>query len=1185
MTKLTLPPIGILLITLATIPINAKIANNNYSSSDRFKVIAKFPNTTGDKYAHSTAFSVDQHLFVPISKGVSDGGFFIYDLSNPKSPFKLAQYNDPELREAHSVGFSPRGTQTYAALQASHGVKILDVTNIKKIKQSAYLRLPHIEPSDYDNGVWWLHWAGRYLYVSGSSRGLYIVDTLDINNPTLVKQIPTSQLGNFRLGSIFVIGNLMTITANEQPGISIFNLSDPLSPKLTFTSKNYKSYSSVLNGNYLYLSSLLYGNHEFSQCERCQNFNGVIILDVSQRNQVSELDRASTAGRSGYTDFSSGILHVGSSDHYYKFDVSNPSNMRLHTSISKETAYAPNGRSTDLDFVRALGNLVVLSDDHASASDASGFGSSLVVHATTADTHAPSINALYPPPNASNISTNPLIGISFDEALRTSSLHNNIILREKITGSRVDTLISNQRNIVNLQATAPLKKGVAYEVVILANGVSDLFGNKNTQSQIHSFKTAGQDSIPPCVLNSPPSADINQDVTFSISECHTDHNPVYTWNFGDDTNLGPQLNAATVNHTYKFPGLYSVIVEVLFENGSKQILNASVNVRGDVAALHPQRSSTLALSANNRMLWTVNPDNHSVSKINLSERALLKEIPLHAETSAICLSPSGNPWVSIKGADKLVKLHRDSFAVLQTVALGYGQAPQAIVCSRNQDVVYAITSSSGELLKIEAGNIAHKLAVGPDLRNLALNSDETQLYTTQFRSKSLDGKVYQIDTNTFQVSSTKIHYDNSADSEASGSGIPNYFFSASLSPDNQKLLLSSKKDNVLRGQAQNGKQATFENTVRAIVSTVDTLSFQELPGQRVDLNNRNLPYDIQFSRDGNFYFVSTAGSNSVDLLSALSNSQLAAIENIGASPRSLLISADGKQLIVDVELDRNIVIYDISTLGISNLFRKQATIRKIFSDKLNIHELHGKRLFYSSADLRMAKDNYLSCASCHFDGGQDGQTWDFTQRGEGLRNTTHLTGKSGLGHGRLHWTANFDELQDFENDIRSGFAGNGFLRDSQYLELNRTHPLGAAKSKLNRSLDSLAAYVTSLNKTPPSPFRKSNGDFTAVALTGKQLFNSLNCQMCHAGTELTDSSSQILHDVGTLSSKSGQRLGQTLTGLDTPTLKNLWQTDPYLHLGQAASLKEIFTLFNHGNAGSLSDSEIKQLTRYLQEIE
>ena len=52
----------------------------------------------------------------------------------------------------------------------------------------------------------------------------------------------------------------------------------------------------------------------------------------------------------------------------------------------------------------------------------------------------------------------------------------------------------------------------------------------------------------------------------------------------------------------------------------------------------------------------------------------------------------------------------------------------------------------------------------------------------------------------------------------------------------------------------------------------------------------------------------------------------------------------------------------------------------------------GLRVFWDSTDTRMAKSGYLACATCHPDGEHDGLTWDFTARGEGLRNTVELRG-------------------------------------------------------------------------------------------------------------------------------------------------------------------------------------------------
>jgi hypothetical protein len=80
-----------------------------------------------------------------------------------------------------------------------------------------------------------------------------------------------------------------------------------------------------------------------------------------------------------------------------------------------------------------------------------------------------------------------------------------------------------------------------------------------------------------------------------------------------------------------------------------------------------------------------------------------------------------------------------------------------------------------------------------------------------------------------------------------------------------------------------------------------------------------------------------------------------------------------------------------------------------------------------------------------------------------------------------------------------------------------------------------------------------------------------------------------LHDVGTLSLESGQRLGGALDGLDTPTLLGLWATAPYLHDGSAPTLRDVLVTANplgmHGDTASLTAAEIDNLIEYLMQLE
>jgi cytochrome c peroxidase len=256
--------------------------------------------------------------------------------------------------------------------------------------------------------------------------------------------------------------------------------------------------------------------------------------------------------------------------------------------------------------------------------------------------------------------------------------------------------------------------------------------------------------------------------------------------------------------------------------------------------------------------------------------------------------------------------------------------------------------------------------------------------------------------------------------------------------------------------------------------------------------------------------------------------------------------------------------------------------------------LAGAILFHASRDPRMSRTRSLSCASCHMDGGDDGLTWDFTQRGEGLRNTIPLRGR-GAGHGPIHWSGNFDEIQDFEHDIRGGQGGTGFLPDDLFHAGTRDTTLGDPKAGLSPELDALAAYVASLDRYGVSPARR-DGDaaWESARARGEAIFVRGGCEGCHTGTRGTDSAfvspgTPRLHDVGTLGPGSGMRLGGALSGLDTPTLRGLWASAPYLHDGSAPTLRAVLRDRNpddrHGTTSTLSDAELDDLETYLLSLD
>ena len=70
-------------------------------------------------------------------------------------------------------------------------------------------------------------------------------------------------------------------------------------------------------------------------------------------------------------------------------------------------------------------------------------------------------------------------------------------------------------------------------------------------------------------------------------------------------------------------------------------------------------------------------------------------------------------------------------------------------------------------------------------------------------------------------------------------------------------------------------------------------------------------------------------------------------------------------------------------------------------------------------------------------------------------------------------------------------------------------------------------------------------------------------------------------DIGTINADSGNRLGGPLTGIDIPTLRDVWATAPYLHRGSAATVGDAIQAHN---GVSLTAAELTNLVAYVSQI-
>ncbi len=86
---------------------------------------------------------------------------------------------------------------------------------------------------------------------------------------------------------------------------------------------------------------------------------------------------------------------------------------------------------------------------------------------------------------------------------------------------------------------------------------------------------------------------------------------------------------------------------------------------------------------------------------------------------------------------------------------------------------------------------------------------------------------------------------------------------------------------------------------------------------------------------------------------------------------------------------------------------------------------------------------------------------------------------------------------------------------------------------------------------------------------------------CHSGAAFSGSGENTLVDIGTVKPSSGSRQGGPLTGIDVPTLRDVWATAPYLHDGSAPTLEAAV----RAHSGlTVSDADLAKLSGYLREI-
>ncbi|HJL19284.1 MAG TPA: c-type cytochrome [Sandaracinaceae bacterium LLY-WYZ-13_1] len=660
----------------------------------------------------------------------------------------------------------------------------------------------------------------------------------------------------------------------------------------------------------------------------------------------------------------------------------------------------------------------------------------------------------------------------------------------------------------------------------------------------------------------------------------------YTWTWGG----GETEETTTPEACHAFPFVGPRVVGVTAHAGDERAdATRTVTVVFEPSDPRPTHASPIVVRGAD--VWVVNPDADTVARLAADPPALRAEIAVGERPRALAVT-DGVVAVACQGDATLHLLDASDGAPRETVALPAGSEPWSVVADPRGGGFFVALRAGAIVSVAPDGAVRDGVAVGPEPRGLAMNAEGT-LLATRWRSTDEAAFVTTIDARDpatlALVGETALPTQRGLNSDTDNDGVLSFLGRAVPSPDGRRALLPALKANTATGLFRTGEPLESQTTARAALGEV-TFGAPDAPATdsfRHSFDDLAYASALAFSPLGDRIYVAMQGTGSVVIADAFDFFTVASIGAVGEAPQGLALSADGETLYVQAFLSRSVRAYDVSDR--SSEPPLVAEVRTVAEEPLAPRVLEGKRIFYRSGDPRMSRTGYLACASCHLDGEGDALVWDFTQRGEGLRNTISLRGRAGVAP--LHWSANFDEVQDFEHDIRAGQGGTGFLDDAVFEADDRDRPLGAPKAGLSAELDALAAYVASLDDVGDAPAVDAD-----AAARGRAIFEdpSVGCATCHRGPTLSDSrfegdGTPRLHDVGTLGAGSGTRLGEPLTGLDTPSLTGLWRSAPYLHDGSAPTLRDVLTTRNpddrHGVTSGLTEAQLDDLVAYLRSLD
>lgn len=609
----------------------------------------------------------------------------------------------------------------------------------------------------------------------------------------------------------------------------------------------------------------------------------------------------------------------------------------------------------------------------------------------------------------------------------------------------------------------------------------------------------------------------------------------------------------------------------------------------------PRSSGSIAVSNDDALLFVADADHDQLVVIDTKTRAVLRQTPVAHEPERVLVAPDGTLFVSSKGARTVSRLSAGGEVVEATATVG--AEPVGLALSADQSQLLVANSRSGTVtfLDVKTLELRRELDVGGQPWAVTAAPDGRKLYVTDFTGGAL--RTVDLDRGARRT----VALAQAPEAECAFGAAPRTPAQAAdvvLSPEGDRVYVAHVQSRNGVGDAlfvpNNLRLAvapalstveTANDELRADVSrsrfglvTAEAPQGPDFPAAMLSTNldescqqtnmgtGMDAPSSLVVDGRGEWIFVADHNSNAVAVVSAsgrvdpryrVPERGISDVVRVGARPTGIAVAGDLRRAWVHNSLD-----YSVSVVEMENGRLAETEVIRFGSSPLAPQLERGRRLFYSAVDPRLTQPEFggVSCSSCHPHGGTDGLSWalpepattpttwqPWTERpaARPLRNTPPLWGIGTTAP--YHWDGALADLPAFSSRMVSQMGGVGLA---------------------SRDVEDLGAFLGTIT-TPDNP---AAGRLAPGLLArGEALFTE-RCQGCHAGEALTDGLSHVT-------------VVSAVRQLDTPSLRGVFATAPYLHDGSAKTLREVFTgaratITSHDQRG-LSTADLEALEAFV----